>query len=122
MGLFGGLAGGILGGLTGATAPKPRIFDYKKAGVKFLTGSADDRIKQFSPIKDLLVSRAMGKGLVSSAAERAKLAAGEIARLKAGTKTIQQGINQRSLSRGHGAGSGMTEAAHLIVTGKPVNP
>lgn len=108
-----GLIGAGLGAAAGATAPRPPIFDYKKEGMRWLTGSMEDRIKDFDPIKQEMIRQSLGKGLMLGGAERARMAASEIARLRGLTLGTHQGINERSLARGQGAGSGMTEAAHL---------
>lgn len=108
-----GWIGAAVGGLLGATAPRTPIYDWKEKGVKFITGDNEQRQQDFKPVWQKMRDMAMGKGLVSSGAERAVQAASHIARLYGAFQGVQKGIQGRSYARGHGGGSGMTEASHL---------
>jgi hypothetical protein len=108
-----GLIGAAVGGLLGATAPRIPIYKWAERGVNFITGNNDDRQRDFAPVWQKLLGQAVGKGLNSSAGERALQAAGHISRLWGAAQGVQKGIKGRSVQRGHGAGSGITEAATL---------
>jgi len=107
------VAGAIIGGVAGATSPMARAFDYKKAGLNFITGYTQDRLKDMQPIYQNMKNWALGKGLLLSGAQRATLAAGSLARLAKGTDNIVTGIKERMIGRGAGAGDGMGEAGIL---------
>lgn len=112
--MFGALLGAGLGAIGGAIKPKVPTFDYKKEGMKFLTGYADDRLKRFQPVLDTMHGWASGKGLTMSAAERSKLAAGAIARTYGALKGVKQNINERMIGAGGAAhAGGMGQAQHL---------
>lgn len=106
--------GAVVGGLGGLLKPKIPKFDYKDEGMKFLTGYHDDRIAKFKPVLDKMHGWAQGKGLTMSAAERAKLAAGSIARTYGALKGVKQNINERNIGAGGAAhAGGMAQASHL---------
>jgi len=108
-----GAVGAGLGAAAGATSPTPLTFDYKKRGIDFLTGYHGERKGAFQPTLDAMLAQSQGQGLTMRAAERAKLSAGEIARLRASQTGMHRGINLRGIGRGQGVGGGMQEAAHL---------
>lgn len=114
--IFGGgelirrLIGGGLMGAAGALAPVAPKYDRMNT---LLSGTDDQRNQQGSELTGRLMDWSKGKGVFSSPAVLAARASGGLSRLGKMAKNIHQGINMRSIGRGQGPGSGMTEAGHL---------